>query len=109
MRAGLMDRRITLQRKSSTPSSSGDPVVTWAALATVWANVSPVRGDERFTDPQYAAKEQTDFRIRYSSDVADLSPLDRILYQSATYDILAVHELGRRETLQIIAFRRADT
>jgi head-tail adaptor len=117
MRAGTLDRRITIQRKSDTPSTDGHPVETWSNLvARRWASVMPTGGDERFTDPQYAAKEQTTFHIRWSQDVADLSPLDRIVYPATdgtpapntVYDILAVHELGRRETLQIVTFRRAD-
>jgi SPP1 family predicted phage head-tail adaptor len=115
MQAGKLDRLISLQRKASTGSSSGQPVDTWTNLiARRWASVAPVRGDERFTAPQYAAKEQTEFRIRWSENVADLTPLDRIIYPAgssdptAVYDILAVHEIGRRDGLRIITFRRAD-
>jgi SPP1 family predicted phage head-tail adaptor len=119
MRAGLLDRRITIQRKSVTQSGSGQSIETWSTLVQrMWAQVSPVSGDERFTQPQYAAKEQTEFRIRWAQAIADLSPLDRIIYPAvgiseqpapaSIYDILSVGELGRRETLQIIAFRRAD-
>ena len=119
MRAGKLDRLITLQRKDSVASSSGQPIDTWEDLVSRrWASVAPVRGDERFTAPQYAAKEQTEFRIRWSENVADLSPLDRIVYPASNgdpvpdprhvYDILAVHEIGRFEGLKIITFRRAD-
>ena len=122
MRAGRLDRRITIQRKSEIQSASGQPVITWATLPTaqrLWASMTPASGDERFTDPQVAAKQQVEFKIRWSLFVADLSPLDRIVYPAinsgdtpaptAIYDILAVHELERREGLSIIAFRRADT
>lgn len=116
MKAGKLDRRITLQRKASTQSDSGQPQDTWNTLAGPrWAAVAPVRGDERFTAPQYAAKQQTEFRIRWSQDVAGLTPLDRIIYphgstnQADIYDVLAVHEIGRHEGLKIITFRRADT
>lgn len=82
--------------------------------------MAPVRGEERFTDPQYVAKEQIDFRIRYAAALADLSPQDRVLYpapvagaesSAATrtiYDVIAVHEIGRREGLQLMTTRRAD-
>lgn len=83
--------------------------------------MSPVRGDERFSAPEIAAFEQIEFRIRYSADVADLSPKDRIIYPALSadspaevpaarriHDILAVLEIGRREGLQIITQRRPD-
>ena len=119
MRAGTLDRFLTIQRKSVAQSASGEEVVTWGVLVQRrLCSVSPTRGDERFTDPQYAAKQTTEFRIRYSDAVADLTPQDRIVYPAigdgeeapatSIYDVLAVHELGRRETLQILAFRRAD-
>lgn len=77
----------------------------------------PVRSDERFTSEQFVARQQTEFRIRYSLAVADLNPLDRIVYPASTdsppsddvvFDIIEVSELGRREGLKIIAARRAE-
>lgn len=122
MRAGRLDRLITIQRKSETPSDSGEPVVTWINLAPARrpASVTPVRGEERFSGEQYAATGQYDFRVHYSSVLADLTPLDRILYPApadggeasvattAIYNILYVSEIGRREVLSIIAYRQAD-
>jgi hypothetical protein len=76
--------------------------------------VGPVRGDERFAVPQILAKEATEFQIRWSSTVADVHPQDRVLYPPgsgaavAVYDIAAVHEIGRREGLRLIAERNPD-
>src|SRR5262245_27061349 len=119
MRAGTLDRKITLQRKSVTLSASGDPSVTWGTLVQrLSASALPTRGDERFTQPQLAAKELINFKVRWHQAIADLSPQDRVVYPAigegeepapnTVFDILAVHELGRRETFEIIAFRRAD-
>lgn len=102
-----------------TQTPSGAPVETWSAIATKRAaSVGPVSGDERFSEPQWAAKQQTEFLVRWSDSIADLSPLDRVVYPPAPaagnipgrtiYDVAAVHEVGRREGLRIIAVRRAD-
>lgn len=117
MRAGQLDRMITLQRKTETYSPSGAPIEAWSDIAyRRHAKYRPVRGDERF-GAQYVAKEQVEFTIRYSPDVADISPLDRIVYparqdtnppENTIFDIMAVHELGRREGLRIMAARRTD-
>jgi head-tail adaptor len=123
VRAGLLDSRITIQRKTINQSSSGQPTETWSILANRFASKRPVRGDERFSAAQYAAEEQTQFEIRYNTTLADLSPLDRIVYPAldegaspepiptdrTIYDILAVHEIGRRDGLRIIAVRHTDT
>lgn len=117
MRAGRLDRRITIQRKVITLSDSGEPIKHWGTLAERSASMTPVRGDERFNDPQFIAEEQIEFRVRYSSVLSDLNPLDRVIYPSLVsgaalvrriHDILAVHEIGRREGLQIITRRRPD-
>jgi head-tail adaptor len=121
MRYGRLDRQITIQRKTVTQSASGDPVETWATLARRWASMDKLSGDERFNAPQILAQQQTEFQVRWSGDLAGLSPLDRIVYPAladaspeptptagSIYDVLAVHEIGRREGLQIVAVRRAD-
>lgn len=123
MRAGRLDRFITIQRKTVTQSESGEPVEIWNNIdARRPANVSPVRGDEKFSAPEIAALQQTQFTVRYSSLLVDLTPLDRIIYPALdltasppeveeeinTYEILAVFEVGRREGLRILTNRRAD-
>lgn len=122
MRAGRLDRLITIQRKSSTPSNSGEPQETWTTIIERRAaGYRPLKGDERFTGEQVIGTEQIEFRIRYSSNVAALSQQDRIVYPALAdespedepdtrniYDVLAVHEIGRREGLLIITQRRSD-
>lgn len=107
MRAGKMDRRITLQRKSSSGDSFGQPIETWADISggTVWAEVSPVSGNERWLSQQMIAEADTLFRIRY---MAGLTPLDRVVYDGRTYDVKSVIEIGRREGLDISAKTRAE-
>ncbi|QUS40579.1 hypothetical protein RPMA_18345 [Tardiphaga alba] len=125
MKAGSLDRRISIQRKSLTQSPSGEPLEAWSNVALRRAaSMWPVRGDERFSSPEKVAGEQIEFRIRYSSDVAVLTPLDRIIHpalseaealdpghvipERSIHDVLAVHEINRREGLKIITSRRAD-
>jgi SPP1 family predicted phage head-tail adaptor len=108
MRYGRLDRRVTLERKATSLSLSGEETETWSTLATRWAAVETPTGDEKFSNPQLVAKQQQEFLVRWSSDIADLSPLDRLSYNGSAYDIHAVSEVGRREALKIIATRRAD-
>ena len=122
MRAGKLDRLIDIQRSSSGTSNSGEPIAGWQTIITRRAaSYAPVLGTERFNAPQLAALQQVEFKIRYSADVANLSPLDRVIYPALEptsppafamvnrlYDILAVNEIGRREGLAIIAARRPD-
>lgn len=121
MRAGRLDRKITIQRKAVTLSATGAQIETWSAIKHRYsASVGELKGDERFVDPQWLAKEKVVFRIRWSQAIATLNPQDRVLYPppadqdeqnpafNTIYEVMAVHEIGRREGLQIKAARRAD-
>jgi len=115
MRGGELDRRVALQRKSSTSSPSGEPQISWATIAQRWAMKQPVSGTERFGSEQLEAREQVEFRLRWSEDIADLQPADRIIEPAADelappvrsiYEIIAVLEIGRHETLRVLTARQ---
>lgn len=108
MRAGELDRRITLQRAVTTRDDFNAPVETWLDLARVWAKFTPVNDGERFRAGERAAEVQARFLIRYSSQVADVSPKDRLIFDGRTYAISHVKEVGRREGLEITAGGRGD-
>ena len=121
MRAGRLDRRVTIQRKTTSHSDSGAPIETWSVISHGRpASRMPIGGEERFQAQQFVAREQVEFRVRCGSSVAGLSPLDRVIYPAPLdpneqappdhdiYDIMAVHEIGRREGFRILAARRAE-
>lgn len=105
MRSGSLDRRITLQRKSTVQNSTGEQIETWIDLAPVWASKKDLRGNERFAAQQIMAEVDTQFRIRYR---AGLTPIDRVFYAGKYYDVKAVLEIGRREGMDLMAQARAE-
>lgn len=123
MKLGKLDRRIGIERKTESRDSYGEPIAVWEQIGTKrWASRFPVSGTERYISDQFISREQTEFQIQWSRDLADLSPMDRIVYPSHGitasptdpvkfdyYDIIAVHEIGRHEGLRIIAARRTET
>ena len=100
MRAGTLDRQITIEALATVQDGFGDPVESWTALATVWAQMLPLRGTERFQAQQFDAELTTRFRIRYRDDVSELM---RIVFDGDSYEIEAVIEVGRREGLELRA------
>ena len=94
-----MDRLITLQTSTATRSASGQEIVTWSNLATMWAEVVPRSGREYFGANQNIAEVDAIFRIRYRDGIR---PEMRIQYQQQTYNIRWVQELGRREGLELV-------
>jgi SPP1 family predicted phage head-tail adaptor len=108
MRAGKLDRKITLQRFTSTLDEYNEPVKTWSTLATRSASYEPLSDGERFRAGETAANASARFVIRWSSAVSTLNPKDRLQYEGETWQILHVKEIGRREGIEITAGTRAD-
>lgn len=99
MRAGLLDRRVTLQQRTLTQDAQGQHVESWSTLATVWATKRDVTGREFVAAQGANADASTVFQIRWRSDV---SVLNQVAYEGVTHEIVHVAEIGRREGLQLV-------
>ena len=105
MRAGKLDRRITIQRATTIANARNEPIESWSDLATVWAQQRPNRGQERFAAQEIAGQAVMTFHIRYR---ADLKTTDRILYSGKLWNILDIREIGRRVVTEIDVVARAE-
>lgn len=100
MNAGLLDRRITLQRLDTQTDAAGQALEKYVDVATVWAQVTPIRGGESWASAQRLAESTHRFRIRWRRE---LTPLHRVIYEGAAFDVVEVLEYGRREALDVLA------
>lgn len=98
MNIGKLDRRVVIQKRNYSRDSTNTRVETWSDHATVWAEhvsrrgkESPIAGADRSQDIQQ-------FRIRHRTVNANDY---RITYQGKTFDITAIAEEGRKDTLLI--------
>jgi SPP1 family predicted phage head-tail adaptor len=108
MHAGQLDRRITILRATVAADAFNEQVQTWEDIATVWAHAAPVMDAEKQRAGETLASKSYRFTIRYSSDVADVDPRDRVTFDGRTYDVQGVKQIGRREGLEITATARAE-
>jgi SPP1 family predicted phage head-tail adaptor len=110
--AGQRDRRIVVQRGTSTQSSTGEPTFTWDTYFETWAHRRPLTGREFFQAQQVAAQVDVIYRIPYP-DGKTVTPVEslRIIDAGVTYDVRSVAEIGKRgrEGLEIMAAARAET
>lgn len=97
--AGMLDQRVTLQSKSVSRAANGEEVVTWADVATLWAQVQPLRGKEFFAGAQMQDVVDVRVRLRYLGGV---TRDQRLLWNGAPLDIVSVITLGRREALELM-------
>ena len=98
MNIGKLDRYITLQSVSTSVDAYGQPVESFSTLASVWAKIEYKSEVEKFENEQLRAVSSIDFTIRYRTDITEQM---RISYDSNTYQITGIAEIGRGEGLNL--------
>ncbi len=109
MRAGPLDRRVTVQARSTSQSAAGEVVETWTDLFTVWMGKRDTRAAERFGAEQRVAEVDATFMARWAPAFDAIRPdTHRLVYRSRIYQIHGITELGRREGVEIACQARAE-
>lgn len=100
MRAGKLDRTISIERESEIVTPAGGVVTTWTNLATVRAQIVTQSASEFLTGYGEAEAGTVVFRIRYLDGV---TTADRVTYEGAQYNVKEISEIGRRRGLELRA------
>lgn len=98
MRAGGLDRRVTLQRATTEQNEYGEIISTWGDLATVFAEVRQQSGKEYLAAGGIEASVRVVFYLRY---FPGLTVLDRVSYEGRLHNIEEVREIGRRDGTEL--------
>jgi SPP1 family predicted phage head-tail adaptor len=109
--AGNLDKRIRFERRTVvTDEFGGEGESGWSALFTVWANKQDLSDGEKFAAGERSATISTRFIVRYSLQVAGVTPKDRIVYDSVEYEITGKKETnhGRDRFVEFSVAARAD-
>src|SRR5690606_30362543 len=98
VKAGRLDRRITIQREGETVDQYGTVKRAWSTVATVPAE----RLAQSTADFMQAFGEDTEtvmaFRIRYRFGV---ETTDRVLFEGRAFNVVELKEIGRRVGLEL--------
>jgi SPP1 family predicted phage head-tail adaptor len=100
MRAGRLDRRITIQRSAHSVNEYGTPVFVWSDFATLRAQLVESKAEEFLAGGAANDKTLAIFRVRY---LAGVTNADRITYDGKAFNIREVKEIGRRKGLELRA------
>lgn len=104
MQTGKLDRQIVLKSYSESVDTFGAPTEIYTDVATVWADVTDLRGTQLFTAQQVNSGITTKFRIRYRSDI---NARWRVGFNGLEYDIIGIPmTIGRNEALEFNAKAR---
>lgn len=104
MRAGKMDRSITVQSFTSSVNEYGTPIETWTDVATVRAQIIQSSTEEFLTN---GASDTTSiiFRARHFAGVTTSS---QVVYEGETFNVREITEIGRRKGLDLRCDRKVS-
>lgn len=97
LRAGLLDREITLQHPTTTIGADGTPTTTWTTYATLRAQRLEATTDEYVRNYGASTERIMIFRTRYIDGV---TAADQILFEGNPFVIKQIKEIGRRKALE---------
>lgn len=102
MRAGLLDRVIEIQGKSTGLNLYGTPIDVWSPVATMRTQ----KLENILSDREGERGDTTDNVITFRTRWIDGVTLEnRVWYQGQAFKIMSVKEIGRRVGLDLMCER----
>lgn len=99
MRAGKLDKKITVERSAEVLDEYGVPQTVWVTVYELRAQVVQASSEEFLKTAGVGSEAAIVFRTRF----AEVTPADRILYADRIFDVKEAKEIGRRRGLEIRA------
>lgn len=104
VKAGRLNKKITIQETTQTQNSYGEVIDAWSTYAFIWASVEPTSGREFMAAQQINSEITIAFRTRYLSGVTAKM---RISWDGRLFDIESViNPVEKNEQLLIICRER---
>jgi len=103
MRAGRLDRRVSLYKSTTEKDKFGSRKETLTEYAVLPANIQYVKGSELIKDGEIFNSDFITVTLRYNSQV---KTSDELEYNEVRYNITYIEELGRREGLRLTAHKK---
>jgi SPP1 family predicted phage head-tail adaptor len=99
MRAGDLDRRITIQRQEVVGDDGfGNVITEWVDYAECWASFTQSGGREFFAQSSVQSERRVVFRCRW---VDGVTPVYRVICDGVVYNIEEVRRIGRKIGLEL--------
>lgn len=109
--AGMLTRRIKIQRPSTIKDSVGAPCRSWLDVATVWADIQPLSGKEAVIANRISAELSHQIIVRYQSlfDNPQQVAQMRVLYKARIFNIhSALNENEKHTQIILLASEGLD-
>lgn len=95
MRAGKLNKLITIQAEPTERDTFGQRTGDWTAVYTdVPASIEPIQGSEKYAANQFNAETSHLISIRHEGRT--VTPLHRVKYGERYFEIISVINVGER-------------
>lgn len=86
MRAGPLNKVITLQEQQEVKDDYGSININYIDLKDIRASVAPISGDEKYINAELLNTVTHKITIRYDSNL-NLDPTNRIVFKNRNFEI----------------------
>lgn len=107
MQAGRLRFRIDVEEPVETTNEVGEREKTWTKIKTIWGQIDPVRGDERFSLQQVKGAVDTKITVRANA-ADDINSTMRFVYRTRIFDIDANVDWQTRGIMREIYCKEAQ-
>lgn len=91
---GKMRYRVKIESATDTTDAGGGRARVYNTLATVYANIKPIKGTETFRQGKVSSDTTHEVTLRYRSD---LSTKYRICYGTRVFSIKSILNIDERD------------
>jgi SPP1 family predicted phage head-tail adaptor len=113
MDIGKLNKRITIQKYTTTVNENGFEVEAWVDYKPIWASRDDLQGREYYAAAAVQSENTVKFGIRYikeldqdiSEEAIEVTKLFRIKYINSTFDIKSIAKIGKNQFMKINALR----
>lgn len=98
--AGMLQSKITIERKTRTSDGMGGVTETWATAGTPWAMWKALSGSELWAAMRINPNVKVKAVIRFKGDANGApyyGPADRVTYRGRQYAVVAVTDPDDRQ------------
>lgn len=109
--AGDLDRKVVIERATTTPNSLNELEDTWSTYFTCRAMRRDASdGEKNVAGQQVGSFLMSRFTVRSSTETRGVTPVDRLIHEGHTWSIKGVKEAneGRFRFIEITAVKDAD-
>ena len=98
LQAGKLRHRVAIQRATESRNALGESILTFATIATRWAEIRPLSGKESDIAKRIDARTTHKIVIRYYEG---LKTSDRFLWNSRYFNISDIINILERDKLMV--------